>query len=206
MPAKLPITPGTQYNYLTIIEQWETRNSCIHVVCRCVCWKIKEYNHKALRVWNTKSCWCVSRAASAKRLWDRLRTHWLTNSREFEIWHSMKLRCYLKTNDSYHRYGGRGITVCDRWIHSFENFLCDMGKRPSSEYSIDRIDVNGNYEPSNCKWSTRYEQWNNKTNNRRFKWKTIAELSRETWVNYYTLWNRVERIEKKLQESVDKEK
>ena len=77
----------------------------------------------------------------------------------------MIARCYNPNNAAYNRYGGRGITVCKRW-RKFENFLADMGNRPSSKYSIDRIDNSGNYTRENCKWSTMKEQCRNRRNNR----------------------------------------
>src|SRR5206468_1663320 len=79
----------------------------------------------------------------------------------YRSWYAMKARCTNSNHTSYHHYGGRGITVCERWLNSFEAFLTDMGDRPEGT-SLDRIDVNGNYEPSNCKWSTPSEQANNK--------------------------------------------
>jgi hypothetical protein len=84
---------------------------------------------------------------------------------------NMKRRCYRKENDNYYLYGGRGIIVCDRWLESngqgFVNFCMDMGERPGSEYSIDRINPDGNYEPSNCRWATASEQSKNQR-----RWKT----------------------------------
>lgn len=73
----------------------------------------------------------------------------------------MKMRCYNPENPKYPNYGGRGINVCDRWLNSFENFLEDMGEKPSEEYSIDRINNDGNYEPGNFRWATPVEQANN---------------------------------------------
>lgn len=103
-------------------------------------------------------------------------------------------RCNNPNSKSYSNYGGRSIKVCDRWLDSFDNFKNDMGEKPTKNHSIDRINVNGNYEPSNCRWSDRLEQQNNKTTNVLIEYKskkyTISELSRLLNINYYTLRNR----------------
>ena len=83
-------------------------------------------------------------------------------SSEYRAWRSMKDRCTNPKDTDFHHYGGRGITVCERWISSFVDFYSDMGPKPTSDHSIDRINNNGNYEPGNCKWSTWIEQNNNK--------------------------------------------
>lgn len=77
-------------------------------------------------------------------------------------WQSMRQRCSDPSTNSYEHYGGRGIKVCDRWLHSYKNFIADMGEKPTPDHSIDRIDVDGNYEPSNCRWATNAEQRMNK--------------------------------------------
>jgi hypothetical protein len=88
----------------------------------------------------------------------------------------MKARCYRPTKKHFAKYGGRGVTVCDRWRDSFEMFLADMGQRPSAKHSLDRKDVNGNYEPSNCRWATKIEQANNTSRNKfiEFNGKTMT--------------------------------
>jgi len=107
----------------------------------------------------------------------------------------MKSRCYTKSNIGYPYYGGRGITVCDRWLHSFENFLSDMGERPGPEYSLDRINPNGNYRPDNCRWATRETQDNNRRANRFLTWngktQTIAQWAKETGISKGTILNRL---------------
>lgn len=106
----------------------------------------------------------------------------LSRSGTYKTWRSMLIRCYNPSNRSYKFYGKKGINVCDRWRNSFENFLEDMGNKPDNSYTIDCIDVNGNYEPSNCKWSTKIEQGNNRRNNRWITYNgkqyTISEFAR----------------------------
>jgi hypothetical protein len=111
----------------------------------------------------------------------------------YVTWHSMKQRCRDKNHSAYFKYGGRGITFCDRWLN-FNNFLCDMGERPTGK-TLDRINNNGNYEPTNCKWSTKKEQARNTRKNRYIDFNgkkiTIAELSDKIGVNQGVLRGRI---------------
>ena len=114
----------------------------------------------------------------------------MSNTAEYKIWQGLIQRCINGNDHSYCDYGGRGISVCDRWLHSFENFLSDMGFRPSSDYSIDRIDTNGNYEPNNCRWATNEQQANNRRNNVMCiydgKEYTASQIAREHDININT--------------------
>ncbi len=120
-------------------------------------------------------------------------THGMTNTVEYRTWSDIKSRCYNIARNAYQNYGGRGIRVCDRWLDSFDAFLSDMGNRPSRNHSIERIDVNGDYSPDNCKWATRQEQANNKRVTVRVDGVPIAEISRSTGIKHGTLYTRATR-------------
>lgn len=114
---------------------------------------------------HTLSCGCkASRKTAAERGFKHGCTSDLGNTTEYNTWAAMKSRCYNKGKRDYKNYGGRGIIVCERWVNNFENFLKDMGTKPSKKHSIDRVDNNGNYEPSNCRWATSIQQGQNKRN------------------------------------------
>lgn len=114
---------------------------------------------------------------------------------EYRSWSNMKTRCYNKNSDKYKWYGARGIKVCDHWVHSYENFLADMGRAPSTQHSIERIDNNGNYEPSNCRWATRIEQANNKRSsvfiNYRGENRTIPQWCKYLKLPLHTIFTRI---------------
>jgi hypothetical protein len=116
-------------------------------------------------------------------------------TKERQCWQHIRLRCCDPKRRDYRWYGGRGIRVCDRWLNSFEAFLADMGPAPSPEHSIDRINNDGNYEPGNCRWATRKEQWRNRSDNHRVAWngeeKTIEEWAETLGIGYYALYSRL---------------
>ncbi len=101
-----------------------------------------------------------------------------SNLKEYNAWNAMKNRCNNPKDPSFYRYGGRGISVCDRWL-TFENFLADMGNRPSKRYSLDRINNDGNYEPGNCRWATAKVQGANKAHTPRRKFTELNNVSDE---------------------------
>lgn len=116
-----------------------------------------------LRSGKTLSCKCLQKEVQIEN--GTRGTHGMTGTPEYQAWIGMRVRCHSDKSINFHRYGGRGIKVCDRWNHSFENFFEDMGNLPFADATLDRIDNDGDYEPGNCKWSTYVEQNSNKTNN-----------------------------------------
>lgn len=157
---------GSVYERLTIIGAAEPSPAGVQrVLCRCSCGKETRVMVSNLRAGKTKSCGCLSREKAPFKH----RTHGHTQGQrrlpEYGVWNTMKSRCTNPKAAKFAEYGGRGITVCERWLHSFENFLLDMGKRPSPQHTIDRINNNGNYEPGNCQWSVQRTQQQNRRDN-----------------------------------------
>ncbi len=148
----------------------------VKYLCRCSCGATRLVRALYLLCGRTKSCGCLRNELSASR-WT---THGLTKSSEYGNWCNMKRRCRDKSNLEWHRYGGRGIKVCDRWINSFKNFILDMGKKPTIKHEIDRINNDGNYEPSNCRWVTSIE---NRQKNSILKLNTEKVLDINTKLN-----------------------
>lgn len=119
--------------------------------------------------------------------------HGLSKTRENRIWRGIKDRCYNPNRPEYKRYGGRGIKMCDEWKNDFTAFYKDMGNRPSPQHSVDRIDQDGDYEPSNCRWATRVEQQNNMRGNVYVQYGgevlTLGQLWRKTEVCRSTFYS-----------------
>lgn len=152
---------GIQVGNWTILNfSRKTKYGQKYFFCKCKCEKIKEVRLCELKSGKTKSCSSCSNSKNATK-------HGLSSSKEFLVWVAIKARCLNLKNDNYSRYGGRGIKVCDRWLESFTNFYEDMGPKPFEQAQIDRIDVEGNYEPSNCRWVTPKQNANNRRNNKK---------------------------------------
>jgi hypothetical protein len=150
---------GQNFGKLTVISR---AGSSAHQkrtwLCLCDCGKQIVVDGGHLKSGHTKSCSCLQK----QKIGDLRRTHGHSmRTPEYRAWAAMKDRCGNPNNPAYKNYGGRGIKVCQRWIESFENFLTDMGLRPSPGLTLERIKNDDGYEPSSCKWATRIEQANN---------------------------------------------
>jgi len=158
---------GKKFGLLTAIKV-VTRDKFGHLswLCQCDCGKTKSVSVDSLTRGLTTSCGCFRKNCLSGRA-----THGETSNNrvttEYRSWSSMKARCYNENNKKFPDYGGRGITVCKRWLNSFENFLEDMGRKPTIYHTIDRFpDNDGNYEPTNCRWATDAQQNRNRRSNR----------------------------------------
>ena len=168
MPKKLNLT-GLIFGRLTVIREAieKTKGGEIKWVCKCKCGNESVIAGSSLKRGNSKSCGCYFIDSVRERFTIHGWSPAIKCTSEYKTWGKMKDRCYNNKFRYYPYYGGRGIKVCDRWLgeHGFINFIKDMGPKPTPKHSIDRIDVNGNYEPNNCRWATNYEQKRNTTRN-----------------------------------------
>lgn len=181
---------GEQFGKLTVLKKDESKgNDRIKWLCLCECGNTKTIRGSDLRSGKIKSCGCA-------RIKGNHRTHNMTNTRIYRIWCNVKSRCTNSNIKQYKDYGGRGITVCDEWLNSFEAFYdWSIANGYAENLTIERIDVNGNYEPSNCKWATTKEQSLNRTDNHKLtcegETKTIAEWSEITGIHRSTIESRL---------------
>jgi len=152
---KIDLT-GKRFGRLLVIDTVKEKTYKIKWICLCDCGNTSTPTTNSLKN-GTKSCGCLAKEIVS----NKFTTHGLRNHELYGVWKAMFNRTCKPNYKGYHRYGGRGIKMCDSWKNSFVNFLNDVGERPSKKHSLDRIDNNGNYEPSNIRWATQKEQMNN---------------------------------------------
>lgn len=179
---------GRRYGHLLVVSVASERDPSrgLRWNCICDCGNTSTPYGRRLRSGETTTCGCRNGRA---------------HSDAYRSWQSMNQRCLNRNNTSFPRYGGRGIAVCKRWRQgedrAFENFLEDMGERPTPDHSVDRIDSDGPYAPDNCRWATGREQANNRRNNRVFVHKgqarSITDWAREQGITKAAVFGRIYR-------------
>lgn len=173
---------GQSFGKLTVISYSHTENKRALWKCICQCGNSHIAIGKYLICGDTKSCGCEQN----KFFITKHSEAGLNRSKEYRTWKSMKTRCLNKHSKEYKRYGGRGIKICQSWIDSFESFLYDMGRAPSPNHSLDRMDNNGDYNFFNCRWATSKEQ-NNNSSNCNFITMNGKTLSVAAWAESYNV-------------------
>lgn len=188
MTKALDLT-GERFNKLIVLSRAESSaGGKSRWNCLCDCGKKSVVQGVNLKASAVKSCGCLRLDA------DYGRTHGGYYTPEYSSWSSLRGRCNNKENPKYPRYGGRGITVCDRW-NSFENFFLDMGVKPTPEHSIERLNNDGNYDPDNCIWATREVQSNNQSTTRYYDYKgtkvKVVELAKIACIAHSAMYQRL---------------
>ena len=186
---------GQTFHYLTVLERAENNaQGKPQWLCQCICGKQVVVSTWDLldKKYPTKSCGCMRN----QLIGEAQKTHGMSYHPAFAVWHSMKQRCLDTNHHAYHNYGGRGITVCDRWLESFENFWNDMGASWQKGLELDRIDNNKGYSPENCRWGERKLNARNRRTNRTIDSPlgrmSVSELAERTGIGETTLLYRLD--------------
>lgn len=183
---------GQRFSRLIVVSRAEnSKHNYAMWNCICDCGAKVITVGTSLRKGNTKSCGCFSKDQIATLR----RTHGMSQATEYRVWRGMITRCTNPNVKCYANYGKRGIVVCERWKSSFENFLADMGERPTPKHTLDRINNDGNYEPGNVRWAERKEQNRNQRSNIVITHNGITAILSEwaviTGIDYQTLHTRI---------------
>lgn len=179
---------GQRFGRLIVVSYEPKKEQGSWWICACECGGHICTTSNRLRQGRTSSCGCYSREAAAARV----ASHQLSHTREYQAFHHARARCERVKDVNYKHYGGRGIEFR---FKSFEEFIAELGLKPSPEYTLERKDVNGHYEPGNVRWATQMEQGSNKRNNRQLTidgvTHTFSEWSRQTGIRLTTAYQRI---------------
>lgn len=182
---------GQRFGRLIVVECVTNVGDRARCYARCDCGTMVFVRYSSLICGDTKSCGCYYR--------ERLLRHGKTRTSEYHAWRGIRARCYRSTHKQFGDYGGRGITVCDEWRESFEQFYADMGPKPSPKYSLERHNNDGPYNKENCKWATPLEQANNRRSNHPItfngKTQTISQWARDLGMDKGKLYSRVVKLQ-----------
>lgn len=197
MNCKPKLDEGSVFFWWTVLSAFPNPNpqsngAIISYLCQCKCGTQREVLAHSLRSGASKSCGCYNRLVTSKLK----RIHGEKDTPEYQAWKGIRNRCNNPKNKKYYCYGARGIKVCERW-DSFPVFLADMGRRPSSNHSIGRLDNDGPYSPENCEWQLPIQQMNNMQKTIFIKHngetRTASEWARVLNISPQTLYHRIER-------------
>lgn len=192
-PKNFTDLTGNRYGFWTVVG-YATPNRVTRWKCRCDCGVERVVLRESLVKGKSSSCGCQKMSSRIK--------HGCAGTRIYFVWHSMLRRCADEKMEFYHRYGGRGISVCDRWKASFTNFVNDMGPRPTPKHQIERIDNDGNYCPENCCWSTANEQARNRSDTPRITINGVTKTRLE-WCDVYSI--KEATVRKRIYKGMDPE-
>jgi hypothetical protein len=185
---------GKTFNKLTAVKYLGIINKRSYWECLCVCGSVKKIESDNLKSGKVKSCGCFRAKYIGGNSVGNATTHGLSNHKMYPVWNAMRSRCLNPNNERYGDYGGRGISICDRWL-KFENFYKDMGDSYIEGLTIERKNTNGNYEPSNCKWDTRKVQARNTRSNKVITYKgvtaTVAEMCETLGIDLRIVYRRL---------------
>lgn len=186
---------GQKFNRWTVLSYAHTsKRRMAFWNCRCECGTERVVDGQSLRNGRSKSCGCWNLEVRSTEGGLTMR-----HRGEYDVYRFMLRRCTDPENESYEGYGGRGITICDRWLESFTNFFEDMGPRPTPKHQLDRIDNNGNYCKENCRWTTKLVQANNTRTNKLIEYngetKTLADWARQYGLTHDALQTRLSKYQ-----------
>lgn len=193
---------GMRFGRLLVLELFDvvTSKSGFSMTrwkCLCDCGAVRNVRRQHLVSGHTNSCGCLNKEITTARNLKHNCSPRSGHTPEYSVWSTMITRCENPRREKFARYGARGISVCERWRGSFECFLEDMGPKPSPQHSIDRIDNDGNYEPSNCRWATVAEQARNRSSTVMIeafgKRQCMSDWAKEIGISVQTIRERLKR-------------